>query len=530
MTENSLAFRIATPEDAPAIQQLVQAAFQAADTRQDWTADMELNRSFRVAVEEVMPRITNPNSAIVMAFTTTENGETLVASVEVAKRSDDLARLSMLAVDQHHQRGGIGREILTYAEHYCQQQWGVTKFGLDALSTRQALIAWYMRRGYQKTGETVPFPVEKFSDLGLPADLCFVQLEKDLAVDGWKEGSEWVDLIPTLVWAPSMAASFDLRIAIVGSGTIGLSFAALHLSHKTKRVQVIIHDPRPGIEEYVKKTLPEYLDTDISLPQLLESKQLILSSELSAALESVDIVQEQGPENVSFKQSLWPKIENAAPSTALFWSSTSGIPSSVQGINMREPARLLVVHPFNPPHIMPVLEIVPPRTSATASSDSRPSQEYIDRTIEYWKTLNRSPVVLQEEVTGFVANRLSFALFREAIHLVNSGVVTAAEVDRIVEESMGPRWAVKGPFWSYHAGGGKEKGLKGFLEKIGDTIQACWDDSGTPSLERGGNASVASWEGTLCEQVEKSYGMLEDKDLRDRDEKTKQVLNITRQS
>lgn len=247
-------------------------------------------------------------------------------------------------------------------------------------------------------------------------------------------------------------------------------------------------------------------------------------------MESVDIVQEQGPENVSFKQSLWPKIENAAPSTALFWSSTSGIPSSVQGINMREPARLLVVHPFNPPHIMPVLEIVPPRAGTPALSGSHPSQEYIDRTIEYWKTLNRSPVVLQEEVTGFVANRLSFALFREAIHLVNSGVVTAAEVDRIVEESMGPRWAVKGPFWSYHAGGGKEKGLKGFLEKIGDTIQACWDDAGTPSLERWGNASVASWEGTLCEQVEKSYGMLEDKDLRDRDEKTRQVLNITRQS
>jgi ribosomal protein S18 acetylase RimI-like enzyme len=183
MTGKPLQFRIATPEDASAIQQLVQSAFQAADTRQDWTADMELNIRFRVAVEEVMPRITNPNSAIVMAFTTTENGnQALVASVEVAKRSDDLARLSMLAVNQHHQRGGIGREILTYAEKYCQHQWGVTKFGLDALSTRQALIAWYMRRGYQKTGETVPFPVEKFSDLALPGDLCFVQLEKELSM------------------------------------------------------------------------------------------------------------------------------------------------------------------------------------------------------------------------------------------------------------------------------------------------------------------------------------------------------------
>lgn len=182
MAENKLQFRIATPEDAPAIQQLVQSAFQAADTRQDWTADMELNIRFRLAVEEVMPRITSPSGAIVMAFITTENGKTLVASIEVAKRSDDLARLSMLAVNQHHQQGGIGREILTYAEKYCQQEWGVTKFGLDALSTRQALIAWYMRRGYQKTGETEPFPVERFSDLELPKDLCFVQLEKDSSV------------------------------------------------------------------------------------------------------------------------------------------------------------------------------------------------------------------------------------------------------------------------------------------------------------------------------------------------------------
>lgn len=181
-TQTNLQFRSATPEDAPAIQQLVQAAFQAADTRQDWTAEMELNIRFTISIEEVMPRITSPNSAILMAFVAAGTGkQALVASVEVVKRSDELACFSMLAVDQYHQRGGIGRELLTHAEKYCQKEWGVTKIGLNALSTRQALIAWYMRRGYQKTGETVPFPTEKFSDLALPADLCFVQLEKDLS-------------------------------------------------------------------------------------------------------------------------------------------------------------------------------------------------------------------------------------------------------------------------------------------------------------------------------------------------------------
>lgn len=253
-----------------------------------------------------------------------------------------------------------------------------------------------------------------------------------------------------------------------------------------------------------------------------------MSTTLSSAVQSADIVQEQGPENASFKQDLWPQIEEAAPLTALFWSSTSGIPSSVQGIKMQDPARLLVVHPFNPPHIMPVLEIVPPRLKNTESAERHPSQPYIDATIEYWNALDRSPVVLQEEVTGFVANRLSFALFREAIHLVNSGVVTAAEIDRIVEESMGPRWAVKGPFWSYHAGGGSEKGLNGFLEKIGDTIQACWDDAGTPSLLREDADSATSWENSLCDQVQESYGRLGAEELRDRDEKTRQVLAITR--
>jgi 3-hydroxyacyl-CoA dehydrogenase len=190
---------------------------------------------------------------------------------------------------------------------------------------------------------------------------------------------------------------------------------------------------------------------------LVSSGRLVIAPSFSSAVTAADIIQEQGPEKVAVKQDLWPQIENLASQDALFWSSTSGIPSSVQGKNMRNPSRLLIVHPFNPPHVMPILEIVPPGGSSSSGTDD-PSP-YITRTVEYWKSLNRNPVVLKQEITGFVANRLSFALFREAIHLVNSGIVTAEEVDRVVEESMGPRWAVKGPFWSYHAGGGKERGL-----------------------------------------------------------------------
>lgn len=178
---------------------------------------------------------------------------------------------------------------------------------------------------------------------------------------------------------------------------------------------------------------------------------------------------------------------------------------------------------------MPLLEIVPPPVPPSGSgseSDAAASNQsqLLQRTLDYWHSLNRSPVVLKEEITGFVANRLAFALFREAVHLVNRGVATAEEIDRVVESSMGPRWAVKGPFWSYHAGGGKERGLKGFFDKIGDTVQACWDDAGMPVLKDDG---AGDWVDALCEQVEKSYGRLGEEDLGARDEKTRKVLDIT---
>ncbi|KAJ5585319.1 uncharacterized protein N7459_005119 [Penicillium hispanicum] len=177
MTTGNPDFRLATPDDATSIQRLVQSAFRAEDSRQDWTAITELNESFRVDVHEVLAGITKPGSAIILAVNDSGN---LVGSITVIKGGSNRARLAMLAVDPGHQQGGLGRQILTYAEEYCRRVWGATKSGLNALSTRQALISWYKRRGYYDTGETSPFPREKFSGLALPADLCFIELEKDL--------------------------------------------------------------------------------------------------------------------------------------------------------------------------------------------------------------------------------------------------------------------------------------------------------------------------------------------------------------
>lgn len=97
--------------------------------------------------------------------------------------------------------------------------------------------------------------------------------------------------------------------------------------------------------------------------------------------------------------------------------------------------------------------------------------------MSFWKDAGRAPVLLKKECTGFVANRLAFALLREAIHLVDQGVVSVEDIDSIVQNSMGPRWVVAGPFKSYHAGGG-EGGLEGFFRNIGGTVQSCWDYAG----------------------------------------------------
>ncbi|KAI9736696.1 MAG: hypothetical protein M1834_000900 [Cirrosporium novae-zelandiae] len=319
-----------------------------------------------------------------------------------------------------------------------------------------------------------------------------------------------------------------VRIALIGAGTIGTSFAALHLGNvsPSKRVLLTIYDTRPDLIDNVRRNFPQdispdhfglfhpstgtlnFLRPDL-INHLITTNQLKFSNNLEEACYDADIIQESGPENVEFKSSLWPQIEAIAPPTALFWSSTSGIPASEQASRMKDPSRLVVVHPYNPPHIMPLLEIVP--SPAT-------SQDVINRTMEYWKGIGREPVLLKKECIGFVANRLAFSMFREAIHLVNEGVVSVEELDTIVQNSIGPRWDIAGPFKSYHAGGG-EGGLAAFMKNIGGTVQACWNDSGKPR-------ATGRWVPKICEQTTKAYGVV---DINERNTTTRKVLQAVRE-
>lgn len=302
-----------------------------------------------------------------------------------------------------------------------------------------------------------------------------------------------------------MSSEEKLKITLIGTGTIGLSFAAFHLSSPNP-CHLTIYDTRPNLSAYIQEQLPKFFVNSGASPDI---SSITLATSLQSAVSTAHIVQESGPENLPFKQTLWSNIEKHAPPDALLWSSTSGIPASQQAQNMQDKSRLLVVHPYNPPHIMPLLELVPsPQTS----------QAVMSRTQAFWTERGRVPVHIKKETTGFVANRLAFALLREAIHLVNEGVVSVGELDQIVESSMGPRWAVAGPFKSYHAGGG-EGGLEGFFKNIGGTVQDCWDDAGKVSVGDG-------WEEEVFRQARETYGVV---DVSERDRVTRRVLEVLRE-
>ena len=253
--------------------------------------------------------------------------------------------------------------------------------------------------------------------------------------------------------------------AVLGAGTIGLSWAALFAAHD---LDVRVQDPRPDLQEQLDATVAQLA------PVLGEGlgDRISVAADLEAAVDGVDVVQENGPERLDLKQELWARVEAAAPASALLLSSTSGLMPSDMAARMREPGRLLVGHPFNPPHVVPLVEVVPgaqtPAEGAAAAAD-------------FYRSLGKVPVVLRKEIGGFVANRLQSALFRESVNLVLQGVVTPEELDQVVTESVGVRWATAGPFESYHLGGGPG-GLRHLLEHLGPGMAKRWKDLGQPEL------------------------------------------------
>ncbi len=276
--------------------------------------------------------------------------------------------------------------------------------------------------------------------------------------------------------------------AVIGAGTIGASWAALFLAHgMTVRVQDPAPDAESRVREMVDQATPILGALGLATDGLTDG--LSFSADLAEAVGDADIVQENGPENVRFKRALWVEVERRTGPDTLLLSSTSGIMPTSMVKEMQDHSRVLIGHPFNPPHLVPLIEIVPGQQT---------SQAVIDEAVAFYTALGKRPLVVRKEVPGFVANRLQSALFQECVSLVSEGVVTMADLDAIVVNSIGLRWAASGPFLTFHLGGGTG-GLPHFLDHLAPGMESMWGILGHPHFDEATNA-------LLLEEVERAYG------------------------
>ncbi|MFG2287829.1 3-hydroxyacyl-CoA dehydrogenase NAD-binding domain-containing protein [Streptomyces sp. NPDC048595] len=257
--------------------------------------------------------------------------------------------------------------------------------------------------------------------------------------------------------------------AVIGAGTIGLSWTALFAAHG---MPVRVSDPRPDLAEAVDTALAQ------AAPQLARqgldvrglADRVRLADGVTDAVRHADVVQENGPEDADFKRELFATLVRAAPPHALLLSSSSAIPSSAFTGGLDDAGRILIGHPFNPPHLVPLVEVVP---------GTRTSEDAVARAVAFYRSVGRVPVVERKEIPGFVGNRLQNALSREAIHLVEQGVVSPSELDTIMVNSLGLRWSTVGPFLGAHLGGGPG-GYRHMAEHIGPSMRRMWDSLGRP--------------------------------------------------
>jgi len=262
------------------------------------------------------------------------------------------------------------------------------------------------------------------------------------------------------------------RVAIVGAGVIGASWSALFLA---KGLRVVATDPAPGAEAKLRAFVDSAWPAleRLGLSSGASRTNLAFMAELGAAVAGADLVQENGPERLPLKQNLYGQLDELLPPDAIIASSSSGlIMSDIQKGAKAHPERCVIAHPFNPPHIMPLVEIV---------GGAKTSEETIRRAETFYKALGKQTVRLNRELPGHVANRLQAAVAREVYSLVADGVLTAEAADAALSWGPGLRWGVMGNMMLNHLGGGPG-GIEHFFQQFAEPMTASWKSLGSPVL------------------------------------------------
>lgn len=299
----------------------------------------------------------------------------------------------------------------------------------------------------------------------------------------------------------SAAATVIRHVAVVGTGVIGASWAAFFLA---RGLDVTATDPAPGAEQRLREAVQRHWPTmqRMGLVDGASPERLRFDAALERALDGCDFVQESGPERADFKADLYARMDAATPSRVLLASSSSGLPVSGMQARCKTPQRVVLGHPFNPPHLIPLVEV---------GGGDATSPDSIQRAMDFYAALGKRPIHVRREIAGHIANRLQAALWREAFHLVDQGVASVSDIDTAIAHGPGLRWALMGPFMNLHLSGG-QGGMQHLLEHLGGPIESWWRDLGNPAMTEALKDSVV-------QGVAEARGMRREEELeRTRDE------------
>ncbi|MFN3312601.1 MAG: 3-hydroxyacyl-CoA dehydrogenase NAD-binding domain-containing protein [Hyphomonas sp.] len=254
-------------------------------------------------------------------------------------------------------------------------------------------------------------------------------------------------------------------IAEIGVGTVGASWSALMLA---KGLHVRAFDPAPDARDkaisLIRAAWPSLRTLQIATDSAPPLDRLSFHPTIEEAVSSANVVQENTPETLENKKAVFARIGAAAGSSVIILSSTGGmIPSDLQELCPR-PERVIVFHPFNPTHLIPLVEVVAGKETAV---------ELIEWAMEFARFLGKKPIRLDVELVGHMTNRLQFALVREAVRCIVEGVASARDVDAAVRYGLAPRWMLMGGLQTLHLAGGYG-GMRGILDHAGAAIEDWW--------------------------------------------------------
>ena len=264
----------------------------------------------------------------------------------------------------------------------------------------------------------------------------------------------------------------DVRnVTCIGGGPIGAGWSAYFLA-QGYQVTSYLHDPA---EEAALRALID--NAWISLQELglaegASLDNLHCSSDLAQACANADFVQESAPENMVLKQALYTQLGELVPAHVVIASSTSGLSMTDIQAECVTPERAVVGHPFNPPYLLPLVEIV---------KGQQTDPDAVQWLVDFYTLAGKAPLVLRKEIPGFIATRLQEAIWREALHMVANDEATVEEIDLAITNGPGPRWAIMGPCLTFHNGGG-EGGMAYNLDQFGPALKLPWTRLEAPEL------------------------------------------------